>query len=802
MEKRFIAHIDYEFGKLQTCEEHCISVAKASERALSGIGLGKTAYLAGLLHDMGKFSEEFQAYIREGDSAKRGTVIHSFAGVRYMLTKFHDGKREYEDLASEIIAFAIGSHHGLFDITDGINNGFLHRINKQPDQDDKAAEAFHSVCTSTAEVRRLFNEAVNEVKEVYGSILNHVAGNYSSDSTDRNRMLLMYISLIVRLVCSAVIDSDRIDTAKFMGVETSDENDLINTWSDCSSFLKKRLRMFPSNTPISKARKSFSDSCYEFAGVHDSGIFRLDLPTGGGKTLSAFRFAVEHSKAKGKKRIIYVSPLLSIIDQNEKVIRSAVPNDNIVLAHHSNITFQNDAKGDFLESNELLKESWNSPIIITTLVRFLESLFSGSTGDVRRFKALSESVIILDEVQSVPRKMISIFNLVMNFLSICCNSTIILCSATQPTFENNKYPMEISSDSIIPDFLLRDTEPIFQRTEINYDGSMSLDDVCDTAKALLENSRSLLIVCNTKQEADSVFSALSGIDCERFFLSSALCMAHRKDVILKLSETLNTRESKVLCVSTQVIESGIDVSFASVIRLSAGLDNIVQAAGRCNRNGEMDSLGHVHVITLNNESLGPLQEISEGKGSFLSMAEERAKSPERFGRLDSKKSVACYYSFYLDDSAKPGFMEFPVGEGSYTILDLLSDNRRACGKDADSAKWFLVQAFRKAGDAFNVFDENSRTIIVPYGDGDKIIAELQQTEAAFVLGERFRLLKKAREYAVSIFDNLFDKLAKKGALYKIEYEDASEVFVLRPEYYDEFKGVTDKEVIFCRTEIL
>lgn len=164
---QFIAHIDEKSGRIQTCTEHSMSVAKASECALSGIGLGKTAYLAGLLHDMGKFSEEFQIYIRRGDLSKRGAVIHSFAGVRYMLTRYHDGKKGYEDLTSEIIATAIGSHHGLFNITDGIDNGFLHRIEKQPDQDDKAAEAFHSACASSQEIRNLFNAAVVEVKKFY-----------------------------------------------------------------------------------------------------------------------------------------------------------------------------------------------------------------------------------------------------------------------------------------------------------------------------------------------------------------------------------------------------------------------------------------------------------------------------------------------------------------------------------------------------------------------------------------------------------------------------------------------------------
>ncbi len=802
MKYQFIAHIDNESGRRQTCTEHCVAVAKASERALSGIGLGKTAYLAGLLHDMGKFSDEFQTYILEGDLSKRGTVIHSFAGVRYMLTKYHDGNKGYQDLTSEIIATAIGSHHGLFNITDGINNGFLHRINKQSDQDDRAAEAFHSSCTSGQEIRHLFCEAVGEVKKIYGDILRHVEEKYTSDNTDRNRMLLMYISFIVRLVSSAVIDSDRTDTATFMGIESSEDYNLNNLWLDCSINLEQKIKTFSSNTPISKARKLFSDYCYEFANSHDSGIFRLNLPTGGGKTLSALRFAIEHSRVKRKSHVLYVSPLLSIIDQNEKVIKSAINNDKIVLAHHSNVSLQERNEDDLLEFNDLLKDNWNSPIIITTLVRFLESLFSGSTGDIRRFKALSESVIILDEVQSVPRKMISIFNLAINFLSICCKSTIILCSATQPTFEHNKYPLEVSTDSIIPQSVLEKCENVFHRTEIDYDGAMSLEEICDRAKALMERSESLLIVCNTKMEASTVFEAFSEIQCSKYYLSSSLCMAHRKVVMNSLVESLKKKDNKVLCVSTQVIEAGIDISFATVIRLSAGLDSIVQAAGRCNRNGELEKPGQVHIITLHNESLGPLREISEGKQSLLSMIGERAQKPEWFGRLDSTKSVDCYYSFYLDDSSKPGFMEFPIKEGPNTILDLLSDNRKAREKDVDSAKWFLAQAFRNAGDAFNVFDENSKTIIVPYDEGERIIAELQQTVAYHVLSVRFRLLKEAHDFSVSVFDNLFNKLVENGSLYQINYGDGTEVFVLKPEYYDEFKGVTDKEVQTCKTEIL
>ncbi|MBQ2726264.1 MAG: DEAD/DEAH box helicase family protein, partial [Clostridia bacterium] len=235
--------------------------------------------------------------------------------------------------------------------------------------------------------------------------------------------------LLVRLLTSAVMEGDRRDTAEFMsGAVYPPEADQ-NLWQTLLAGMEAKLNTLDSSSPINAARRKISDICREAAGKH-SGVYRLNVPTGGGKTLSALRYALAHAEKYSKKRIIFTFPLLSVLEQNSDAIRKYT-GDDFVLEHHSNAV-QEKISPEKLDDYELLTENWSSPIIITTLVQLLNTMFDGKTSSVRRFHALTDTVIVIDEVQTVPGNMLTLFNLAVTFLAEFCNTTVLLCSATQP----------------------------------------------------------------------------------------------------------------------------------------------------------------------------------------------------------------------------------------------------------------------------------------------------------------------------------------------------------------------------------
>lgn len=279
---------------------------------------------------------------------------------------------------------------------------------------------------------------------------------------------------------------------------------------------RKKLNALPSKTPIEQARRTISSQCRQ-AAERPGGVFRLSVPTSGGKTLSSLRFAPAHARQFQKQRIIFTSPLLSILDQNAKEIRKYIQDDSLILEHHSNLVCANE-NGQQLDERELLIETWEAPVIITTLVQLLNTLFSGTTTCIRRFHSLCSSVIVIDEVQTVPSKMLSLFSLAINFLAKICKATVVLCSATQPCTEQIGHPIHGPILEIIPYDINRWN--IFQRTDIQSIGTRSLKQIADFALEKLEYVDSLLLVCNTKAEAKSLYRLLKNEGFILFSLSA------------------------------------------------------------------------------------------------------------------------------------------------------------------------------------------------------------------------------------------------------------------------------------------
>ena len=746
----------------QSVSNHCRNTAKYAAEALEPVSLSACGYLAGLVHDAGKYTAGFQNYL-VNQIGQRGSVNHTFAGVRLLLERyFRADAQDFSSVASELLALAAGGHHGLFDCVDERQkNGFQHRLTKKGIGYKETVENFFRFCVSQGELDQQFQAAQQELTPILEKILSMT----SEDNEFLNDETAFYSGLLARLLLSAVIEGDRRDTAIFKDgvvfLSARSGEELEQLWSTLLTRMEEKLNTLPLKTPIDQARHTISSQCRQ-AAEQPGGVLRLNVPTGGGKTLSSLRFALAHAHRHRKQRIIFTSPLLSILDQNAKEIRKYIQDDSLILEHHSNL-IPIEGNDQQLDERELLTETWEAPIIITTLVQLLNTLFSGKTTCIRRFHSLCSSVIVIDEVQTVPSKMLSLFSLAINFLSEICGATIVLCSATQPCTEQIEHPIHGSIPEIIP------YDPklwkAFQRTDIQSIGSMSLEQIADFALEKLEYTDSLLIVCNTKAEAKSLYRLLKGGSFTLFSLSADICVAHRRNTLDKLKCALERSGQKTVCVSTQVIEAGVDISFACVIRLSAGMDSVIQAAGRCNRSGEAGPgvLAPVYLVECRQEDLSHLPDIQLGKDSTQELLQEFKLHPVQYGgRLDSGKAIGHYY--------RALYRREPAGHHDYSVKDhpslfsLLSLNSQY----AQERLYYFNQAFRLAGSLFQVFEENTTDVVVPYEKGKMLISDLCSEKAQWNPVYLRSLLEEAKPYTVSLYQYQIDRLNGEHSLIPLQ----------------------------------
>ena len=781
----FPAHIRIERGtkEVQSVLTHSENVARYSCDNLRDFGMPKMAYMAGLYHDLGKYTGEFKEYIQKasnGEDVKRGSVNHTFAGVRYLIKKYNNCKNRYLKVAVELIAYAIGSHHGLFDVVDEKGkHGFEHRLNKEGIAYEEAVE---NALKKIPEKDNAINDISRELQDKIVIINTLIRGKEEGSSEG-----LFYISLLTRILLSALIDADRRDTAEFMvgksnAVEFNDD-----FWNENVNKNKKKYRekFSNSNSLINKSRAQLSKMCKK-AAAKPSGIYKLNIPTGAGKTLDSLRYALHHANIFGKKRIIYVMPLLAIIEQNAAIIREFVKDGNAVLEHHSNVVMDTD--DDCQERYSLLIENWNSPIVITTLVQFLNTLFSGKTSSIRRMHSLANSIIIFDEVQTVPNRMLTLFNLACSFLDKVCNTTLLLCSATQPSLNKVKHPIHDGVKDLLqinPSIL----EP-FNRVKLVNAGAMGYEEIVEFINEKIAAVDSLLVVCNTKKEAQQIFKDI-GSDNQNnvFHISAGLCKEHRIDVLRDINTALKKvgdSGKKVICISTQVVEAGVDISFACVIRLQAGMDSIVQSAGRCNRHGEQNKLAMTYIIDYKNEPLSKLKEIQVGKMATHSVLQKESF----FGNLLSDKAINYYYdavySKYTTD-----YPDYYVEDAGTSIYDLLSENKQNIQGCNEVNRYYLRQSFKEAGKKFNVFDSDTFDVIVPYKDGQSIIAELCSERAKYDMEYARSLIKRAAGYTVSLYYYQVEKIKLNNG---IRYFKDLGIYILNPEFYDKKIGIVTEAV--------
>ena len=773
-----IAHIRNINGvEEQSLQEHCLETAILSGKYASSIGAENIGVLQGKLHDAGKIPQSFQDYIRNISNAKRGDIDHSYAGAKYICSFAESSDAgKYHDV-SRLIAHTIISHHGLHDWIDGNNKDYCAaRIQKNEGYDQILAHLEEIV--SNNELLSLLEHSAEEYNVLEAKITKLCA---------RSKVIYtFYLGMLERFLQSCLIDADRTDTADFMsGVKTENQYDTASLWEAMSKRMNEKCAEFSKRTDtISKQRCSISERCAEFA-KNKVGACRLIVPTGGGKTLSSLRFAIEYCRQHGKQKIIYTAPFMSILEQNSDEIRK-IAGDEYFTEHHSNLLAEIDDKEE-LHEYELRTEKWDSPVIATTMVQLLNALFSGKSSAVRRMHRLSNAVIIIDEIQSLPLKCVYMFNLAVNFLTHICGSTVILCSATQPTFEDVKYPILFDNETLsMTGDITKDFE-VFRRTEVISEVTPyghSYDEAAEFCVKKFEESGNLLLIVNTKSSARTMFEKLRECckDAEIIHLSTNLCPVHRREKIEEMRRCL-AENIPVICVTTQLIEAGVDISFKCVVRSLAGLDNAAQAAGRCNRNGEYPDLCPVYVIRLKEENLGSLDGIKQAQ-LITSGILDKKKYTDYLSYEAQREYFRTLYQQNENPNQKVKLFHYPI-DNNDTILNFLSVNQGRFNMSGISKKAspLLWQAFKTAGTFFQVIDNNTRDVIVPYNDeACEIIEELDNY---LTPGQCNELLRKAQKFSVSIYETQNRKLSENNALRQLR----SGAIALEKHFYDQDCGV-------------
>ncbi|MDC2867308.1 CRISPR-associated helicase Cas3' [Bacillus sp. BP-3] len=793
----YIAHIRENDKQLQTVEEHLLGVKELAETYGEKIGIKHLAGLAGMLHDLGKYTNEFREYILEAvnnpDSPpKRGSVDHSTAGGKLLYQFFHtENIIPYKGIISEIVGNAIISHHGYLQdfLNPDLESTYLNRVrDKKLSEFDMSKLFFFKHVMNKTDFHDYVDKATVELENFL-----------AKESPENNEKQLMFLT---KCIFSVLIDADRTNTRLFEEKKTVESvinhEELFDVYYErlmikITSFKKQQN----ANTPINLLRKEMSDQCDQFA-EKPSGIYTLSIPTGGGKTLASLRYALKHAKLHNKKRIIYVVPYTTIIEQNADEVRKILKDEANILEHHSNViedANDNDENQEGIMSVQqklkLAKDNWDSPIIFTTMVQFLNVFYAKGSRNIRRLHNLSEAVIIFDEVQKVPISCVALFNQALNFLKTNGHSSIILCTATQPALDFVEQKLDINTDAEMIDNLDYVIEA-FKRVEIidkATNETFNNDKLTEFINTKIEEVQSVLVILNTKSVVRDLYTRLQSqeSDIPIYHLSTSMCATHRNEILEEIRQQLKD-DKKIICISTQLIEAGVDISFECVIRSLAGLDSIAQAAGRCNRHGEK-GIQNVYVIDHVEENLSRLKEIKIGKEVAKKvLVDLKRNSRDHGGHILSRQAMDKYFKEYYTKfesnlnyfipKLKKDMMELlavPRKENSY---------RRAYFHKYDKKKdvpLFIINSYRTAAEHFHVIDDLATSVIVPYGEGKDIIAELNSSSS---IEELSRLLRKAQQYTVNLFNYEKEQLIKNDGL--VYYLDGKILALKEGAYNDEY----------------
>lgn len=690
--------------------EHLSQVGELAREFASRFG-PDWARLAGRWHDLGKFRPRFQRYIRlasgfEADAhitGEAGRAPHSTAGALLALERF--------GVAGRVLAYLIAGHHA--GLADWFGNALRGGLDARLTDPASRAELEESLAEHPP-------ADILDVGDFKASLRNVPGGKDG-------------FALWVRLLFSALVDADFLDTERYMDPEKFAAR---NKWPALESLAPlfdthmAKLSASAAVTKVNTLRADILRQCI-VAAVLPPGLFSLTVPTGGGKTLSGMAFALEHARLHGKRRVIHVIPYTSIIEQTADVFRSIF--GDAVIEHHSNAESSPD---DETSASRLACENWDAPIVVTTNVQFFESLFAARTSRCRKLHNIVDAVVVLDEAQLLPPEFLQPILDAMNLLTRHYGVSVVLSTATQPALASREYfdarknrrgldnVREIIAD---PDDLYAALERVTVQLPTDWHQATDWPQLAETLVA----QDSVLAIVNTRKDARALWDAMPQ---GTLHLSALMCGAHRSQVIAKIKTRLKTG-TPTRVVSTQLVEAGVDVDFPVVYRALAGLDSMAQAAGRCNREGRLDGKGKVVVFVPPKPA--PPGLLRQGENASRDVLHDMPHAP--FTRTNfAAYFERLYHGCQLDKAG---------------ICSLLA-------VDGDE----LAVSFRSAAEKFRLIDdEDSLPIVVRYysqggqnREIDGLLGKLKQE------GPQRWLMRKLQRYTVNLHKNQALALLMRG----------------------------------------
>ena len=660
------------------------------------------ATLAGIWHDLGKYSAEFQRYIAQVSGydpeahieGGPGRVDHSTAGALHAIAEF--------GLHGRILAYLIAGHHAGLPDWDSAETG---------------GKALSIRLDQSHLLTRVLSQSVPE------TILQQTKPSLSIPGGRDG------FALWVRMLFSCLVDADFLDTEAFMDNDGAERRGSETSLCDLLVMFNRHMEQKSQQAkpgPVNQIRAQVLQQCRARAREEAPGIFSLTVPTGGGKTLSSMAFALQHAIKHNKRRVIYVIPYTSIIEQTANIFRDVFANvKDAVVEHHSNLDPDTETA-----KSRLATENWDAPIIVTTNVQFFESLFAAKTSRTRKLHNIVNSIVVLDEAQLLPPEFLQPILDVMNQLAKNYGVTFVLSTATQPAlnsrsgfgwkFKGLDNVREIMSD---PDGLYRDLERVTLQLPIDFQQRQSWEEIA----AELSQYESLLCIVNTRNDCRELYRLMPK---GTLHLSALMCGEHRSRVISDIKVRLE-RGEVVRVISTQLVEAGVDVDFPVVYRAMAGLDSIAQAAGRCNREGKLQRGKVVVFIPPKPVPSGILRKAAESSISQLS------------GYNGDPMARGLFKTFFESLYGKTDL-------DKHGISDLL--------KVGDK----LEVQFRSAAEKFRLIDEEGyQPVFVLYGDSPALIGKLEKD------GPERWLMRKLQRYTVNLPQYQFKQLLEKNDMREI-----------------------------------
>lgn len=713
-------------GKRQTVKEHLEGVSKLAE-GFSVDFLKPLAKKASYDHDPGKCALKYQWRL-DDDNIK---FSHAACGA-LEYKKFADKN----DCFAPLMEYCIAGHHtGLMDGgTDADNsdsptlNGILKRA------DEYTGDSDYSAYATEIEFATLTQE---EITPPLNELLS------TKDPTER----IERYAFFTKYVFSCLTDADFLDTEIFCNENV--ERGMSGDFEKALDKLNRELSDMPSDNPLRQARSRIQQQAFDNS-VNKSHISILDMPTGSGKTLCSLKLALE----SGKKRIIYVIPYTSIIEQTankfEKMFGDVLP----VLQHHSNYSYDGDTEEEKKTAEKLKRtcENWDAPLIITTSVQFFQSLYHYKGSALRKLHNLRDSVIVFDEIHLIPTNLLRPCLKAVGYITKYLNSEALFLSATMPDYSKlfDKFLPDVNYNKLVTD---RTNFKYFKKCEYKDMGKTTLETIAENAS----RCKNALIVVNTKKTAAELYSLVQG---EKYHLSANMTPAHRSRVIEVVRKKLKNGEH-ITVVSTSLVEAGVDLDFNTVFRQLSGLDSILQAGGRCNREGK-DAKGYVYVFDIDE---------TYRKGSDLAMRINKTKGLlKKYQDITSYDCIKEYYDGIFD------FNQSRIAENS-----IAKYNEQSNSFDRQGLMSPYSIPFRSYAMQFEYISADTISIVID-DIGDNTCHELVETLRKGDMSVR-RALQK---YSVSVYMNVFKDFYSQGVL----NDHGTGIFILENQsYYNNETGL-------------